>query len=58
MLYRYLPDPLPRQSHAATRATTVYPESPRGRAIMAIGMLCVPLVSFGCVLAVYLILTV
>ena len=32
-------------------------ESPQSRAVMAIGMLCVPLICFGCVLAVYLILT-
>ena len=32
-------------------------ESPQSRAVMAIGMLCVPLICFGCVLAVYLVLT-
>jgi hypothetical protein len=58
MPYRYLPESLPRQPRAATRAATVYPESPRNRAIMAIGMLCVPLVSFGFILALYLFLTV
>ena len=42
------------QTHGARRDSS---ESPPGRAVMAIGMLCVPLICFGCALAVYLILT-
>jgi hypothetical protein len=57
VLYRYLPEPLSRQPRAATRAASAYPESPRSRAVMAIGMLCVPLISFGFILALYLTLT-
>jgi hypothetical protein len=58
MLYRYLPEPLPRQPRAAIRAATDYPESSRSRAVMAIGVLCVPLISFGFMLALYFALTV
>jgi hypothetical protein len=57
MLYRYLPEPLSRRPRAATRAVSAYPESPQSRAVMALGMLCVPLVSFGFVLTLYLTLT-
>jgi hypothetical protein len=57
MLSRYLPEPLPRKPRAATRVTSAYPENPRSRAVMAIGMLCVPLISFGFIFALYLTLT-
>jgi hypothetical protein len=43
------------QIHGARRDSS---ESPPGHAVVAIGMLCVPLICFGCVLAVYLILTI
>jgi hypothetical protein len=56
--YRCIIEPLPQQRRSATPAATVYPESSQSRTVMAIGMLCVPLVSFGSVLALYLILTV
>jgi hypothetical protein len=58
MLYRYIPEALPVQTRAATHMAATSSESSRSRAILAIGMLCVPLISFGFVLALYLFLTV
>jgi hypothetical protein len=58
MRYRHIPAPPQSQIRAEACVATAYPESPRSRAVMAIGMLCVPLVSFGSVLSLYLILTV
>jgi hypothetical protein len=55
MLYRYIPEALPVQTRAATHMAATSSES---RAVLAIGMLCVPLISFGFVLALYLFLTV
>ena len=53
MYYRCIPEPLPPSIPAAAP----FPESPRSRAVIALAMLCVPLVSFGLVLALYLVLT-
>ena len=58
MLYRYIPEPRPPQMRDATRVATASRESPQSRAVLAIGMLCVPLISFGFVLGLYLFLTV
>jgi hypothetical protein len=57
MHYRYSPEQFSSQTRAVTRIATTSPESPRSRAVLAIGMLCVPLVSLGFVLALYLVLT-
>ena len=57
MPYRYISEPLPPQTRIVTRVATNSPESPRSRAVLAIGMLCVPLISFGFVLGLYLFLT-
>jgi hypothetical protein len=53
MYYRCIPEPLP----PPTRAAAPFPEGSRSRAVKAFAMLCVPLVSFGFVLALYLVLT-
>jgi hypothetical protein len=56
MLNRHIPEPLPLQTRFATHIATTSLESSRSRAVLAIGMLCVPLISFGFVLAVYRLL--
>jgi hypothetical protein len=56
MYYRYIPQPFPPQTRVPARATTS-PEGPRTRAVLALGMLCVPLISFGFALGLYLFLT-
>ena len=57
MLYRYIPEPLPPQTRTAKHVATASRESPRSSAVLEIGMLCVPLISFGFALALYLFLT-
>jgi hypothetical protein len=56
MYYRHSPE-LPRpQMRTVARIATAQPESQRSNAAVAMGMLCVPLISFGAVLALYLTL--
>jgi hypothetical protein len=57
MYYRYIPQPFPPQTRVPARVATASPEGPRTRAVVALGMLCVPLISFGFVLGLYIFLT-
>jgi hypothetical protein len=57
MYYRYVPQPFPPQTHIPARVAADSPEGPRTRAVLALGMLCVPLISFGFVVGLYIFLT-
>jgi hypothetical protein len=56
MLNRHISEPLRLQTRFATHVAATSSESSQSRTVLAIGMLCVPLISFGFVLAVYLLL--
>jgi hypothetical protein len=57
MYYRYIPQPFPPQIRVPVRVVMASSEGLRTRAVLAFGMLCVPLISFGFVLGLYLFLT-
>jgi hypothetical protein len=56
MYYRHIPQPFPPQTRVPARVAMASSEGPRTRAVVALGMLCVPLISFGFVLGLYLFL--